>query len=142
MSDRVTIGAPATPASIELVQTALATLWEQQPGVTARDRMRFETALVEVVGNVVEHAYALDQGTTPGSRQLELEISVDDSTIIALLSDDGRPADIDLGAVTMPDPEAESGRGLALAIAALDDLRYVHADGRNQWTLICVRVRP
>jgi serine/threonine-protein kinase RsbW len=141
MSDHVGVTTPATPGSIELVQTALGTLWEHQPTVSPQDRMRFETALVEIVGNVVEHAFALDQGVAPGSRQLEVEVSVDDSTIVGLLADDGRPAEIDLGAVTMPDPEAESGRGLALAIAALDDLRYVRADGRNQWTLICHRAR-
>ncbi|WIB36642.1 hypothetical protein [Curtobacterium sp. MCJR17_043] len=31
------------------------------------------------------------------------------------------------------------GRGLALAIAALDRLEHTHQGGRNVWTLVCAR---
>jgi serine/threonine-protein kinase RsbW len=37
----------------------------------------------------------------------------------------------------MPGAEAESGRGLALALAALDHLEHQRVDGRNRWLLRC-----
>ena len=41
----------------------------------------------------------------------------------------------------MPDADAESGRGLALAAAAVDDMSYERVEGRNHWRLRCVRER-
>ena len=46
---------------------------------------------------------------------------------------------IDLSSVAMPDELAESGRGLALAMAAVDDLSYEREGGRNLWRLTCIR---
>ena len=46
---------------------------------------------------------------------------------------------LDLGEVTMPGDEAESGRGLALALASLDHLTHERVDGRNRWTMVCER---
>jgi serine/threonine-protein kinase RsbW len=37
---------------------------------------------------------------------------------------------------SMPEPEAESGRGLPMAQAALDELSYERDDGRNVWTMV------
>ena len=56
------------------------------------------------------------------------------------LGDNGQPVALDLGEVTMPGDEAESGRGLALALASLDHLTHERVDGRNRWTLVCERV--
>jgi len=131
---------PVTPEAVDEVQDALARFWDLDGDVTMLDRIRFETALVEIVGNVVEHAYALD--STSGhevGRALQVRLALDSSSVEAEVSDNGLPVEIDLGQVTMPDEDAESGRGLALAIAAVDDMRYEHSGGRNRWVLVCRR---
>ena len=46
---------------------------------------------------------------------------------------------VDLSEVTLPDPDAESGRGLALALASLDHLEHRRDRGRNVWVLHCTR---
>ena len=72
-------------------------------------------------------------------RRYELTLSADDEAVTAVFSDNGMPADIDLSTVAMADVDDESGRGLALAIAALDSLDYSREGGRNIWTLVCRR---
>jgi serine/threonine-protein kinase RsbW len=94
-------------------------------------------ALVEVVGNIVEHAFEADARAVGRVLAVELRLTVDQ--VEALLSDNGLPAELDLGSVTMPGEDALSGRGLALAVAAVDDLRYERVDGRNHWRLLCRR---
>ena len=39
----------------------------------------------------------------------------------------------------MPDDDAETGRGLAMALATLDHLGYEQVEGRNLWELRCDR---
>lgn len=129
-----------TPAAVDEVQDALPGLWDLDGAVTAVDRIRFETALVEVVGNVVEHAYEMDStsGHVPG-RALQVRLSLTAATVEGEVSDNGVPVELDLARVTMPGEDAESGRGLALALAAVDDLRYERSGGRNRWVLVCRR---
>ncbi len=139
----VTVTAAATPAALDLVQDRLADLWRSSPGVSARDRARFEMGLVEMVANVVEHAYRRDDSGAAGSgaRELSVRITVTDDSLEAELGDNGMPVEIDLSDVTLPDPDAESGRGLALALASLDHLEHRRDGGRNVWVLRCVRGR-
>ena len=59
--------------------------------------------------------------------------------LVACFGDDGIPMSLDLSGVAMPGPDAESGRGLALAVAALDGLAYDREGGRNHWRLTCIR---
>lgn len=128
------------PEAVDDVQDALARLWELDADVTMLDRIRFETALVEIVGNVVEHAYALDSSSGhDGGRALQVRLGLDGTAIEAEVSDNGLPVEIDLGEVTMPGEDAESGRGLALAVAAVDDMHYERSGGRNRWVLVCRR---
>ncbi|WP_435741368.1 ATP-binding protein [Nocardioides sp. SYSU DS0663] len=135
--DRLVLSAPAVPESLEVVHAMLAQLWASAGEVADRDRMRFEMAVIEIVANVVEHAYARDAST---GRRFEISLVADEERLVATLGDNGLPMELDMSAVTMPDDElAESGRGLALATAALDDLRYERVEGRNRWTLVCLR---
>ena len=62
-----------------------------------------------------------------------------DDVLEAVLSDNGKPASLDLAEVTMPGEEATSGRGLALSFASVDELTYERVDGRNHWRLVCRR---
>jgi serine/threonine-protein kinase RsbW len=124
-------------SAIDLVQDRLAAFWDHDPTVAVADRMRFEMALVEVVGNIVEHAFEVDAAAAGRVLAVELSLSVDQ--VEAVLSDNGLPAELDLGSVTMPGEDAVSGRGLALAVAAVDDLGYERVGGRNHWRLMCRR---
>ncbi len=129
--------APVEEQSLDLVQDRLETLWAGDDSVAAADLIRFETVVVEVVGNIVEHAFEHD--SSPGVRRLTVDLTLAQDRVEAHLYDNGLPAEIDLGAVTMPDEDALSGRGLALAVAAVDEVGYERVDGRNHWRLLCRR---
>ncbi|GAB3038543.1 anti-sigma regulatory factor [Nocardioides flavus (ex Wang et al. 2016)] len=131
------IEAPVEPESLDLVQDRLESWLADHDGVSVTDRTRFEMALVEIVANVVEHAFALDADVR--GRLLTVELRLTRELLEARLSDNGLPAALDLGAVTMPDEDATSGRGLALAVAAVDELTYDRVDGCNHWRLVCRR---
>lgn len=122
------IQGPADLALIDAVNDALEELWSEVPGVSEEDRLLFGLAVSEVVTNVVEHAAG---DATP---TVVVELSIERDRLLAVLSDDADPALIRLGDVRMPDVDAESGRGLALALAALDELRHEAGEG-NTWVL-------
>lgn len=135
--DHIRLSVPAQPQSLDLVHPALEQLWTTHPQVPARDRMRFETAVVEVFANVVEHAFRTDPEDPEGEgRRLDLVLAATDARVEATFTDNGQPAELDLSVVTLPDATSESGRGLAMAIAALDDLSYQRDGGRNRWQLL------
>ena len=131
-----TFEAPVEPESLDLVQDRLAEFWAHDESVSPADRMRLELAVVEVVANIIEHAFAVDDRR---GRMLTVALTLSPDRVEAVLFDNGVPAAIDLGAVTMPDEDATSGRGLALAVAAVDEVGYDRVDGRNQWRLVCRR---
>ncbi|MDO9379227.1 MAG: ATP-binding protein [Nocardioidaceae bacterium] len=135
---RVSLEAAAREDSVDLLHTLVASLWEGSPDVAMIDRIRFETAVIEVMANIVEHAYAIDgEGVT--GRRFDVSLLADPTSLVATFADDGRPCEIDLSTVSMPGYDAESGRGLALASAAVDDLAY-HRDGViNHWSITCRR---
>lgn len=133
-SGEVRLTIPAEPASLDVVQDALARLWEQE-GVDPVLAMRFETGLVEITANVIEHSFDADH---PG-REFTLVVDVGADELRAELRDNGVPAAVDLSEVTLPGEDAESGRGLAMALATLDELTHEHRDGLNLWRLACRR---
>ena len=130
------VDVPATLYSIETVQIEFDTWWNELGEPKAETRFAFELAVVEIATNIVEHTHRAEGAS---GRGYSLELTGDDSEVTAVFSDNGKPADIDLSVVTMADVDDESGRGLALAIAALDSLDYRRASGRNIWTLVCKR---
>lgn len=140
-----TFEAPVAPESLDIVQDRLAAFWAHDETVSAADRMRLEMAVVEIVANIVEHAFTIDGARDaaldpqPVGRALTVALSMTPERVEAVLSDNGLPAEIDLGAVTMPDEDATSGRGLALAVAAVDEVVYDRVEGRNHWRLVCRR---
>lgn len=129
---------PTTTDAIDLAHERLAELWEADGEVASTDRVRFELAVIEILGNIVEHAWIADRGH-PDERRLSLELILTATRLEAVLGDNGQPVSIDLSAATMPDEDAESGRGLALTIAAVDALDHTREDGRNVWRIRCDR---
>jgi len=127
---------PATIESIDVVQAEFDAWWNELDDAKLETRFAFEIAVVEIATNIVEHTHRAEGSA---GRRFQLTLSADDEAVTAVFSDNGMPADIDLSTVTMADVDDESGRGLALAIAALDSLDYGRENGRNIWTLVCRR---
>ncbi|MGR6741725.1 ATP-binding protein [Microbacterium sp. F1-18] len=122
--------------SVEAVHDLLASWWEEVGEVAPRVRFAFETAVVEIAGNIVEHSVAA-QGAD--GRHFTLDLHATREALTATFEDDAQPAELDLSAVTMATADAEDGRGLALALASVDALDYRYENGRNVWSLECRR---
>ncbi|WP_439693853.1 ATP-binding protein [Curtobacterium sp. SP.BCo] len=127
---------PATVESLDEVQDRFGVWWDGLGIDDLRLRFGLETAVAEIAANIVEHTRRTDR---EAGRRYTVELDARDDELVAVLTDNGRPADVDLAAVTMADVDEESGRGLALAIAALDRLEHRHEGGHNVWTLACTR---
>ncbi len=131
-----TFEVPATAESLDEVQDRFGAWWDGLGIDDVAQRFKLETALAEIAANIVEHTRRNDQ---EAGRRYTVHLEATDHELTAVLTDNGRPADVDLAAVTMADVDEENGRGLALAIAALDRLEHRHEHGRNVWTLVCAR---
>ncbi len=138
---RLVLSAPADPEVMELVHSLLEHLFAHAPQIGDGVRMKFEMSVIEILGNIVEHAYAHDSAlpaVDPAeARRFEIALLATDRDVVATLSDNGMPVTLDLGDLSMPDELAESGRGLALAASALDTLWFERVEGRNHWCLAC-----
>lgn len=91
------------------------------------DRLAFELAVIEAVGNVVEHSRA---------SELRVTITTTDHDLQACLVDDGIP--FDTGGVGQDEPPAdgaESGRGLMLIKRLCTEVESRRDNGRNLLTL-------
>jgi serine/threonine-protein kinase RsbW len=120
--------------NVNLVHSFLEVLWADRLDVGELDRMAFETALIELVSNVIEHADT-GQGVT-----CNITVSVDDSTLVANLSDTADAGEIQVSGRVMPDTDAESGRGIALIQMLVDDLQYERVGEKNLWSISRNRV--
>ena len=138
------VSAPAIPESLAALHDLLARFWvlvERVAPVRPPDelRARFATAVIEIGGNIIRHAYPLGESGT-----LELRLRAWHDRLEARFTDRGvrydpppspeSPAVFDDGAVAaLP----EGGFGLALARSAVDALDYDRADdSENHWTLV------
>ncbi|MDZ8200887.1 ATP-binding protein [Microbacterium sp. SSW1-59] len=112
---------------VDTVHDLLDVLFERG-SVGDDDQMLFRLAVSEVATNIVEHA----QSREP--IEIDFALTCDAEQLWAVFTDNADPALIDLENVGMPDADAESGRGLAIALAALDELTRRTEDG-NTWIL-------
>ena len=136
------IDVAAVPESIDLVQNTFEAWWSALGIDSMEVRFPFETAIVEIAANVIEHSIRADtaeDSTVGEGRRFTLELRAEDERLTAVFNDNGLPAEIDLSSVSMADLEDEDGRGLALALLSLESLDYSHEGGRNIWTLVCRR---
>ena len=118
--------ATAGPELLEPVHDLLARLWADEPGVDERDRIRFEIAVAEVAANIAEHG--------AGAAHVSLRLSSSPDRIQAVFEDDGAP--VEATPERPPAGDAERGRGLLLARAAVDRFSYERDGATNRWVLV------
>ncbi|MGN6607930.1 MAG: ATP-binding protein [Jatrophihabitans sp.] len=129
----VTLSAPARPETIDLVQDLVARADDDTGHVVSRrDRMRFETAVVEIIGNIIEHVQCAE-GRTGVTVDVRVEWTA--AELSARIVDDGRPSDVSLDEPGLGDDE--DGRGLFMAITFTDELKFRRDGEHNVWTLRC-----
>lgn len=124
----------AVPDSLEELHSLLEQVGRDHPDLAQADLMMFETAVIEIAGNVIEHGQpagkvAFTFAFTVWPDRLECLLDDSSSSLVPALDDNVLP-ESDL---------AESGRGLALANAALDVMECERIDGINHWKLIRLR---
>ena len=120
----------AVPQSLNELHDLLELVGAEHPELTESDLMLFETAVIEVAGNVVEH------GRPPGEVRWAFRLLVHPDRLEARLSDGGQEYPGGTWGTEMPDSMDEDGRGLALADAVLHSLTYQRTDDANHWTMV------
>jgi len=124
----VHVDGAADESFVDRVHEALDDLLRSVPEVGDEDAMMFRLAVSEVATNVVAHALSREPV------RVTVDLDADDHALSAVFTDSADPALIDLDAVAMPGSDAESGRGLAIALATLDELVHETEHG-NVWRL-------
>lgn len=119
----------AVPSELDRVHELLERAGSENLHVDATDLALFETAVIEIANNVVEH------GRPRGEVAWRLILSVDDREITVDLYDSAQAVDLDLSE-SMPDEDVESGRGLPLAIALVDEITVERTAEGNKWHLV------
>ncbi|MGV8897060.1 MAG: ATP-binding protein [Rhodoglobus sp.] len=118
------------PDDINTVQDLMQDVWATAPNVEMIDRFSFETALVELAANVIAHA---DAGL---GISCSLTVTIAPDRIEAELRDSGQPGgDLDLDNTEMPDGLCESGRGLPIIRALVDEFHYDRVGLVNRWKI-------
>lgn len=120
----------AIPETLSDLHDLLEKVGSEHPGLAAEDLLMFETAVIEVAGNVVEH------GRPEGKVVFHFRLAVLPDRVEAHLEDAGQEVEGEPGTEDLPDPLAEHGRGLALTRAILDEFSYERLDGTNVWHLV------
>ncbi|WP_298402737.1 ATP-binding protein [uncultured Chloroflexus sp.] len=114
---------------IEQLHTALASFWDEA-GVAPEAQIRFNTAIAEVVANILQYA------VRPGDGPIQLRLRFTPARIEARLVDRGRAWERPAIVTSLPEDWHESGRGLAIAGAILDTLQYRRFRNLNCWRLV------
>ena len=119
----------AVPEQLDELHELLREAVAKHSSVPAEALMMFETAVMEIAGNVVEH------GRPVGQVLWRFDLTIAAGSLTALLSDSGEEYErpLDSG---MPDEWDESGRGLPLAEATLHELSFERRGSVNQWRMV------
>lgn len=117
----------ADAAGLDNVHELIERFWHEHDAGSDGDRIAVTIALGEIAGNVVRHGVGAP---------FAVSLRRADAAVVAVVDEPGPalPADV-VTACGLPDDDAESGRGLALARAAVDELTYERVDDHNRWTV-------
>ncbi|UKA49275.1 ATP-binding protein [Arthrobacter sp. FW305-123] len=123
---------PSNEEAIEAIHNELDALWHDASFVPDMDRMTFATAVIEAAANIVQHALPVAEKPV----EIDVDISVQPTRLVARVSafNAREPFAGDMQA-SMPDEDAESGRGLALIEALVTTVTFERQDGTNTWIL-------
>jgi len=117
------------PTLLDAINELLAGLWADEPHISQADRMMFETAVAEIAGNIVCHGGA--------DVEMTLRLWARPDRVVARFEDNGRALSPDVvTAAEMPGDLDETGRGVALAKATVDEVSYQREGEHNEWTLV------
>ncbi|QWC85523.1 ATP-binding protein [Nocardioidaceae bacterium] len=119
----------AVPEQLDELHELLRSAVAEHAEVPAEALMMFETAVMEIAGNVVEH------GRPHGQVLWRFDLTVSAHSLTALLSDSGEEYERPPSA-GMPDEWAEAGRGLPMAEATLHELTFERRGEVNQWRMV------
>ena len=133
---------PAVPATLEAIhfeceQFCNLAKAKLPTSVPDRWKLEFDTALLEICANIIKHAFA----DSPQQGTMELHLRLYSNRVEVEITDDGAYFDEEASrAETSPGPDTdllESGRGLKVARALLDTLRYRRGqESTNNWLLV------
>jgi serine/threonine-protein kinase RsbW len=122
------------PDTVDEVHDLLDRMWDAEPSISAEDRMRFETALIELATNVVQHA---DPGTGVA---WAVRVTCAESFLTAELTDSAPALVFDPTAErAMPPDLAEDGRGLAFVRLLVDTATFSSTAAGNTWLITTKR---
>lgn len=126
----VRVEGPAEPDLLQVVHEAIEQLWREAPDVPRAARIRFETAVVEVLTNIVRHATPAG----PGPVHVSAALRAADTTLDAEIVDDATDVRVDLDREAPPDL-ATGGRGLLIVQRAVDEVSRTRRGDHNEWHL-------
>jgi len=117
------------PDTVDDAHDFLTSVWAERSDVGAEDRMALETALSELVTNVI-------QGNPDRHLQCEVTLSIGPDLLQLETADTGEQlAKPPSASLEMPGDDAEHGRGLALIRLMVDNLTYRHDGNQNIWRI-------
>jgi serine/threonine-protein kinase RsbW len=121
------------PDDLDTVHDYIQRVWTEHPDLDDMDKLMFETALVELAANIIQHAN--------GGRGVEgtLSIAVTEERIRCEITDSSGASNVALAAREMPDEAAESGRGIAFIQRLVDVLHYERRNATNMWMIEKIR---
>lgn len=120
---------PAVPESLEQLHRLVERVGDEVPDVNPVDLSMVETAVIELAANVAEHGY-------PPGVTMSLDIEVGPDMIRAWLCDGGDDPRVDVQTAILPEEFAEAGRGLFMARAAVDEIRFERRPDQNVWAVV------
>ncbi|HYO41126.1 MAG TPA: ATP-binding protein [Nocardioidaceae bacterium] len=120
----------AVPESLDLLHALLDRVRNEHGEIDPTELMLFETAIIEIHGNVVQH------GRPEGQVLYTFDLEVSEVMLVGVLADNGEAVPDLSGQEGLVGEDAESGRGLGLARAALDELGFVRRDHQNTWRMV------
>ncbi len=118
------------PDTINEVHKLLLDIWDGAEQVNSGDRYRFELALIELATNVMQHA---DPGNVV---RCTILVETSPERLSCTVYDSGPPVVLELEGRSMPDALEESGRGIPLIRALVDELDYGREGGVNRWYIM------
>lgn len=117
------------PDDIDAVHEFLEIIWTENPHIPWRARFSFETAIIELAANIILYSIAV-AGVT-----CQIIIETNDEQIDATISDNGKLMELELDEHIMPDEFSESGRGIPLIKALVDEFSFDTSENRNTWKI-------